>query len=212
MLTLYGSPGSRSTRVAWALEEIGAEYDYIKINLRRGSQYSPAYLAINPAGKVPALVDGGFVLTESAAICTYLGEKYPQSGLVPPAVDSQIRADFFKWIFFVMTELEQPLWTLWKHEAVLPMDKRLPQIAPTAQWEFAAAARILALRLDRREYLVGDGFTAADIFAAETLSWARNAKVALGHAALERYADAVLARPAHLRARDRERRLTPFKQ
>ncbi len=212
MMTLYGSPGSRSTRVAWMLEEIGADYDYVKVNLRRGNQHSPVYLAINPAGKVPVLVDDDFVLTESAAICTYLGEKYPRSGLVPPPAEPRLRADYLQWIFFVMTELEQPLWTLWKHEAVLPAEKRLPQIAPTAHWEFAAAARILALRLARREYLVGDGFTAADIFAAETLAWARKADVPLGHGPLERYADAVLARPAHLRARERERNLTPFKQ
>jgi glutathione S-transferase len=204
MLTLYASTGSRSTRVAWALEEIGAEYTYQRIDLLRGEGRRPAYLAINPGGKVPALGDGDLVLTESAAICTYLGEKFPRSGLVPSLSEPRARVAYFQWAFFVMTELEQPLWTLSKHRFVLPKDKRLPQIGPTAHWEFGNAAKVLALHLETHEFVAGDHFTAADIMAAETLSWARNAAVPLGHAALERYADTMLSRPALARARQRE--------
>src|SRR6266581_3450699 len=80
MITLYGCPTTRSTRAAWALEEAGAEYAYVRLDLSKGDGRQPAYLAINPGGKVPTLVDGDLRLTESAAICTYIGDNFPAAG------------------------------------------------------------------------------------------------------------------------------------
>ena len=77
MMKLYGYPQTRSTRVAWALEETGAEYEYGLINLKAGEHKQPAFLAINPFGKIPSLVDDGHVMSESSAICTYIAEKFP---------------------------------------------------------------------------------------------------------------------------------------
>lgn len=119
MLTVFGFPNTRSARAVWALEEAGAEYDYIKVNLFKGQGRRPPYIDLNPGGKVPALRDGDFVLAESGAICTYIGDKFPESGLTPP-IGTQERARYYQWCFFVIGELEQPLWTMAKHRFALP--------------------------------------------------------------------------------------------
>ncbi|MDP1717964.1 MAG: glutathione S-transferase N-terminal domain-containing protein, partial [Burkholderiales bacterium] len=103
MLKTFGMANSRSMRVVWALEEIGAEYEYVKVDLFKGEGRSPAYLAINPAGKVPVLVDGDFTLTESVAILNYLGEKFPASGLAPAFDQLQARGEFHRWCCFVLS-------------------------------------------------------------------------------------------------------------
>ena len=204
MLQVYGCPNTRSTRVVWALEEAGAEYDYHKIDLLAGAGRRPDYLALNPGGKVPTLVDGELVLTESGAICTYIGDCFPGSGLTPPAGSSE-RARYNQWCFFVMSELEQPLWTIAKHRFALPEKRRVPAVIETAVWEFAVAAKVLAIGLGEREYLVGERFTAADLLAAHTLAWARANKLPPADSRVEAYADRLLARPAWERARARER-------
>lgn len=203
MLQVYGCPNTRSNRVVWALEEAGATYDYHKIDLFAGEGRKPDYLALNPGGKVPTLVDGNLILTESAAICTYIGDGFPASGLTP-LVDSLERAQYNQWCFFVISELEQPLWTITKHRFALPEKRRVPAVIQTAHWEWGVAAKVLATGLGEREFLVGGRFTMADILAAQTLAWARAFKMPLGHAPLDTYADRLLARPALARALARE--------
>lgn len=202
MIQIYGFPFTRSTRATWALEEVGAEYQFIPVNLALGEHKKPEFLKVNPGGKVPALVDGDLILTESAAICTYIGEKFPVSGLVPS--DIADRAHYFQWCFFAMSELETPLWTKAKHTQFLPEERRVPAVAETCDWEFLRAANTLAQHLEGREYVVGNRFTAADILLGGTLNWARKADVNLGSAVLEAYADRIAARPALIRARERE--------
>jgi len=202
MIKLYGTPNTRSTRVAWALEEAGAEYEFILVQLAKGEHKQPAFLGINPAGKIPTLVDGDLVLSESAAICTYIGDKFPQSGLVPPVSDLANRARYLQWCFFAMTELESSLWTGEKH-ARLPKEKQLPEVLEACRTEFDRAAAVLAQHLQGREYAVGEGFTAADIILARILNWARGCGVVL-NPVLENYANRMLARPAVVRATARE--------
>ena len=204
MLTVYGCTNTRSSRVVWALEEAGAEYEYIAVDLRAGAGRQPEYLALNAGGKVPTLVDGGLVLTESAAICTYIGDHFPSSRLTPP-VGSHERARYDQWCYFVLSELEQPLWTIAKHNFALPERRRVPAVLDTARWEFAVAAKVLAAGLGRGEFIVGDGFTAADILIAHTLAWARACELSPEHDNLTAYAARLLARPAWARARERER-------
>ena len=203
MFQVYGCPRTRSTRVVWALEEVGAEYEYEKIDLFAGEGRQPAYLALNPGGKVPALADGDLVLTESAAICTYIGDAFPASGLTPPCGLPE-RARYNQWCFFAMCELEQPLWTIAKHRFALPEKRRTPEVIETAIWEFAIAAKVLATGLGGREFLISERFTAADILVAHTLAWAQSFELPLGHTVLEAYAERLLARPALARARARE--------
>ncbi len=204
MLTVYGYPNSRSTRVVWALEEAGVEYEYVYVNLMVGAGRRPDYLTLNAGGKVPTLVDGDFVLSESVAICTYIGDRFPASKLTLP-VGSRERARCDQWCCFALSELEQPLWTIGKHTFALPEPQRVLAVLDTARWEFAAAAKVLAAGLGEREFIAGDGFTIADILIAHTLVWARAFKLPLEHENLNAYADRLPTRPAWTRARAREK-------
>jgi glutathione S-transferase len=186
------------------LEEAEATYNYVQVNLLKGEARSAAFLEINPGGKLPALVDGNLILTESAAICMYIADKFPAAQLAPAHASLQ-RAKFNQWCFFALSELEQPLWTSAKHTFALPEKYRVPEIMDTTRWEFARAATVLAAGLGERDYIVGDTFTVADILIANTLNWARSRSVEIQSAALNAYADRMLARPALQRALDRER-------
>lgn len=199
MMKLYGMPKTRSSRITWALEEVGADYQFVSVNLVKGEGQTPEFLALNPGGKVPVLVDGDLVLTESAAICTYLGDRFPETGLVPRPGTAE-RALYDQWCFFVLTELEQPLWTIGKHKFALPEERRVPEIKDTAVWEFQRAAALLAKGLEGKSYLVGDSFTMADLLAAHTLTWARSARILHKIDLLEDYRQQQLSRDAFSRA------------
>lgn len=199
MKTLYGMPNSRSFRVLWTLEEAGMDYDYRVVNLGRGGGQDPEFLRLNPAAKLPVLTDDELVLTESAAICSYIAEEAPAANLIPLAESSQ-RARYYQWCFFVLTELEQPLWTMAKHKFALPKEYRVPEVMPTAAFEFQRAASVLAGALAERDFLVGDRFTVADLLATHTLNWARAFKVELGSDRLEAVRHMHSLRPAFLRA------------
>lgn len=203
-MLVYGHPYTRSTRVTWALEEAGIEYEYQLVDLKQGAHRQPAFLRVNPGGKVPVLVDGSLVLTESAAICTYIGEKYPLSGLVPLLSNLAERAQYFQWCFFAMSELEAPLWAMAKHTRLLPGEYRVPTIANTCLWEFQRACHVLEQHIKGREYAVGESFTAADILLGGTLNWALKQDIALESPTLQAYADRLNVRPALLKARARE--------
>ena len=203
MLTLYGCPKTRSVRAAWALEEAGAAYDYRKIDLGQGEGRQPPYLRVNPGGKVPALVEGEFVLTESAAICTYIGDKFPESRLTP-APGTQERGRYDQWCYFAMAELEQPLWTMAKHRFALPAEWRVPAVIDTAIKEFGVALALLKTGLGDKPFILGETFTCADILIAQTLQWAKVANVLPESSRLSAYLERMLSRPALARARVRE--------
>ncbi len=202
-MKLYGCKNTRSTRAAWALEHVGAEYDYQPVDLLSGAGHAPEYLQINPGGKVPTLVDGDLVLTESAAICIYVAEKFPGGHLLPTA-GSADRALCMQWCFFAIGELEQPLWTIAKHRFALPERWRVEAISDTALWEFERAVAVLSEGLAERPYMVGEQLSVADILIAHTLAWARGNGINPEHDNIEAYTDRLLAEPALRRARARE--------
>ncbi|MDT8879028.1 glutathione S-transferase family protein [Halomonas saccharevitans] len=203
MITLYGFPNSRSLRVAWTLEELGLEYVSHHVDLGSGEGQSEAFLARHPDGKVPVLEDGELTLFESAAICRYLAERYGEPGaLLPAAIEERARVD--QWLFFIISELEQPLWIQAKHKFALPGEQRVPAVLPTAAWEFQRALAALARRFDGEGWLVGEGFTLADLLLAHTLTWAVQFKMRLPPT-LAAYRERVSARPALARAVERER-------
>ena len=201
MIKLYGYPQTRSARVAWALEEVGVEYEYSLVNIQLGEHKKPAFLAINPFGKIPTLVDGEQIISESAAICTYIAEKFPAAKLIP--TEAKARAEYFQWLFFVVAELEVHLWTAAKHDRFLPEDKRIPAVAKTSYWEFEKAAAVLSAHLKNREHLLGNQFSAADIICVSVLHWAHHVKVPLDDILLN-YMNKLSERPALARARKRE--------
>ncbi|MHB8418029.1 MAG: glutathione S-transferase family protein, partial [Myxococcales bacterium] len=128
------------------------------------------FLALNPAGKLPVLVDGDFVLAESVAIVLYLAEKYPQKGLLPSGLRE--RAEVYRWLLFTATELEAPLWRGQRHAIGYPPERRIPAEIPNVLQDFFDMARIMEKHMEGRQFLVGDHVTVADIVAAYTLDMA----------------------------------------
>jgi glutathione S-transferase len=192
-MRLYGFPPTRTIRALWTLRELDLEFEYVTVDLMKGEHRRPEFLAINPAGKVPVLVDGDLVLTESVAIALYLAEKYPAKGLLP--VGLQPRADVNRWSFFTATELEQPLWRIARHTALYPEEKRLPAEIPLARQDFLDMAAVMEKHMAGRTFLVGDGVTVADLVAAYTLDWANEVKLIDGLPHLRSYMERMYARP-----------------
>ena len=201
MITLYGYDQARSFRCLWALEESGLEFKYQHVKIGHpdegGSRHS-SYLALNSQGKVPTLVDGDLVLTESAAIVNYIAALVPEKQLIP-GNDPVQRAKYDEFCFFVLSDLEQPLWTTGKHRFVLPEEHRKDVIFPVARWEFERSLKALEWHTGDREYAVGDHFSCADILLAQTINWAIFFKFDLPEK-YTNYRDRLFQRPACQRA------------
>ena len=175
-MKLYGFGQSRSFRALWALEESGIGYEYIETKLRTeaedpDSAKNPSYLELNIQGKVPTLVDGDLVLTESFAIVNYIARKAPDCGLLPK-IDTAGYAHHDELVFFILAELEQPLWSKGKHVFALPEEHRIPQILETAKFEFDKAVNALDHLLGDAEFAIGNKFSMVDLLLAHTFNWA----------------------------------------
>jgi glutathione S-transferase len=170
MMKLYGFGPTRSLRALWALQELGLPFAFVPVNLAKGEHRTPEFLRLNPAGKLPVLIDGDLVLTESAAIVMYLAEKHPAGKLMP--ADLTMRAQAYRWVLFAVTELEQPLWRMAKHTFLYPEDKRLPDEIALAKQDFAAMAAVLEQHMNGRSFVVGETMTVADCATAYVMDWA----------------------------------------
>ena len=193
MMTLYGFAATRSLRVLWALNELDVEFEFVPVNLLAGEQHRPEFLRLNPAGKVPVLVDGDMVLTESAAIVIYLAEKYPEKGLLP--ADRKQLAQAYRWVMFAMTELEQPLWRITRHSWLYPEDKRIAAEIPAASQEFIAMAGILDKHMTGRQFIVGDRISFADCVTVYLMDWANESHLIDQYPQLRAYLERMYARP-----------------
>jgi glutathione S-transferase len=190
-MKLYEFAPTRSIRARWMLQEIGVEFEPITVNLIAGENRRPEFLKINPAGKVPALVDGDVVVTESVAIVLYLAEKYSDRGFLP--TDPKGRAEVYRWLLFAATELEQPLWRITKNTTIYP--ERLAADVALAAEEFKEMARVLEAHMNGREFVAGDRVTAADFVLAYTLDWANLVKLLGEFPRLREYLERMYARP-----------------
>ncbi|MBP1873951.1 glutathione S-transferase [Ensifer adhaerens] len=193
MMKLYGLGPTRSLRALWALQELDADFEFIPVNLLGGENRHPDFLRLNPAGKVPVLVDGDMVLTESAAIVMYLAEKYAAKGLMP--ADLTERAQAYRWSLFAVTELEQPLWRISKHSFLYPEDKRLPEDIALAREEFAAMAQVLESHMDGRTFVVGDRISIADCVTVYVIDWGNEVGLIDSCPNLKAYLERMYARP-----------------
>jgi len=193
MMKLYGIGANRWLRVLWAMRELGLEFEFVPVNMRAGEHLTPEFRRLNPAHKLPVLVDGDLVLTESAAIVLYLAEKYPAKGLLPS--DLVLRAQVYRWVMFTMTELEQPLWRIARHTFVYPSAKRSAADIELAREDFADMAKVLDSHLTEREFIVGDSITAADCVAAYVVDWADLLGLLEGLPQLRAYLTRMYARP-----------------
>ncbi|HSD88222.1 MAG TPA: glutathione S-transferase family protein [Kofleriaceae bacterium] len=193
-MDLYFSPRcGNSKRVLFAIEELGLDVERRPIDLRRGEHKTPAYLAMNPAGKVPLLVDGELLLWESNAILLYLAEQRPDRGLLPEGANA--RAEVYKWLFFLAYEIAKPAFQYFFHQA---------RIGPTvdahdleaAGKSLQAAMPVIEQQLTNRSFLL-DAFSLADVAYAPSMSILKIAGFDLAawpH--LAAWSDALLARPA----------------
>ena len=171
-ITLYGLGPSRSFRCLWALQEAELEHQFIALELSgTGSDgaKSPEYLKLNPQGKVPSLKHDDFVLTESAAILNYIDTLSGKS-FIP--TEAKARAKYDELAFFVLSELEQPLWTTGKHKFAIPEEHRVEQVLETTKWEFKKALDAFSKLVVIDQFVLGDSFTFADILVAQTFNWA----------------------------------------
>ena len=193
-LTFYTNPMSRGRIIRWMLEEVGQPYDTNVLRWETGETKGADYLAINPMGKVPAIVHDGVVVTECAAICAYLADAFPQAGLAPPP-SSRLRGPYYRWLFFGAGPIEQAVGA----KAV----NFEPTVEQRSMLGFGCIEDVLGTveaAVKGRTYLVGDDFTAADLYLASHLSWGMNFGTIEKRPAFETYIEPHLQRPAAQRA------------
>jgi glutathione S-transferase len=171
-IQLYGWPYSTASRARWALEELAVSYDYVELDQQKGDNRTPAYLAINPTGKVPGLVDDGQAYFESAAIILHLGETYGRErGLWPAA--GPARAEALCWTIWSTTELHAYMMQWLYHGADTPVSyKPADRSRATAEYnhgQFLRNLDALEARLAGRDYILGGAFSLADIPGAVSL-------------------------------------------
>jgi glutathione S-transferase len=163
-LTLYHAAPSRSSIARWMLEEIGEPYDLHVLSLAKGEQQAPDYLAVNPMGKVPALKHGDAVITEAAAICTYLADEFPQARLNVPVGDPR-RGTYLRWLFFAPSCIEPAI-----TDRAFPR-KEEPRRGMLGYGDFDTVMAVVAGAVEPGPYLMGEQFTAADVVLGSTLRW-----------------------------------------
>lgn len=212
MLHIYSFPQTRGVRVIWACQELQIPYEYHVIDLYKGEHKSADYLAKTPTGKVPLIIDedctdasgNAVTIAESGAIVTYLADKVGK--LIPQAGTAE-RAYFEEVMYFVISELEQPLWTQAKHKFALPEDKRLPEVIALGEWEFQKALGIFSKMLGDKDYVLGSAFSIADVIAGHVLSWAQGFEQVIEQENVKAYTTRVLTRPALKQARKHEKEI-----
>jgi glutathione S-transferase len=204
-LTFYTHPMSRGRIVRWMLEEIGQPYR-TKLLEYGTTMKAPAYLAINPMGKVPAIRHGDTVVTEVAAICTYLADAFPQARLAPPPGD-RLRGPYYRWLFFAAGPLEAAV-----------SNKAMGFVVPQEREKMIGYGRLeqvvnaLEAAVSRGQYLVGDSFTAADVYVGSHIGFGMQFGTVEKRAAFERYWQRLSDRPAALRASEIDDALTAQQQ
>lgn len=194
-MKLHGFPGTRSNRVRWMLEEVGAQYEFVQVELLKGAHKSPEYLARYPHGRVPYFEDGANVVFESCAALLYLADEFPAKKLAPPA-DGGARAAYYQWIVYAAATLDKPVIDTYFHKVVLPEDKRRPEVVAEHAPVLDAALRILAPALQGKTYLLGDGFSAADVAIGYSLNLIDKAGSLVDAPTVAAYLARVRERPA----------------
>jgi glutathione S-transferase len=192
-ITLYHSPASRAFTAYWMLEELGVPFSVKTVDIRKGEQKAPAYLKLNPAGKVPTLTDGAVVVSENPAIAIYLADRYGYGTLAPRMEDAD-RGPYLKWMVF-STAVVDPVATLHEQKIDLPGFN-------VSFGAFDDMVQVVTGVLKDREYLVGKRFTAADVVLGGTLSRLLYQKVLPEDPVLLDYNGRLTVRQAFQRAAD----------
>jgi glutathione S-transferase len=203
MMKLYYIPTTRSIRPRWLLEEMDLPYELVYMRLEMTQQ--PEYRRLHPHGKVPVLVDKDIVIFESAAICAYLADKYPEKGFAPK-LETPARGYYYQWLFYATLTLEPPVEQLMFHalpnlpEKILPQKKQT-EVSPqqALQW-FARVCEPLEEIFQHSDYLVENRFSTADVITGGVLMWALRLGMLTEDNAVKAYITKLMQRPAFIRA------------
>ncbi|WP_424192560.1 glutathione S-transferase family protein [Ampullimonas aquatilis] len=197
-LTFYHAPNSRSTGVLLLLEELGASYALHLLNLNTQSNRQPDYLAINPLGKVPAIVHNGALVTEQPAVYLYLADLYPAAGLTP-AIGDPLRGPYLRWMVLYGASFEPAI-----IDHAFKREPAAPSKSPYGTYE--EILNLLDAQLSQGPYLLGERFTAADVLWGMALNWTTGFGVVPKSAPISAYLERFNARPAvaRIKARDAE--------
>jgi len=192
-LVFYTNPQSRGRIVRWMLEEVGQPYRTEVLDYA-STMKAPAYLAINPMGKVPAITHGDLVVTECAAICAYLADAFPEAGLAP-AVSDPLRGTYYRWLFFAAGPLEAA-----GLNKMLGFETKPEQARMAGYGSLAATLDAAETALAGRDYVLGDRFSAADVYFGSELGFLTQFGAVETRPAFAAYVARLQARPAHIRA------------
>jgi glutathione S-transferase len=193
-LTFYTNPQSRGRIARWMLEEVGQPYDTVMLGYD-GAMKAEDYRAVNPMGKVPAIVHDGRVVTETAAICAYLADMFPETRLAP--ITPEEKANYYRWMFFAAGPVEAAV------------TNRSLKVEPTAEQQIMAGYGSFDLTMDvleqaivRHPFVAGDRFTAADVYVGSGVGWYTRFGMLPKSAAFDAYLERIESRPAYKRAGD----------
>ena len=202
-MKLYYIPTTRAVRPRWCLEEMEISYELIRVNM--AMMADPEYQKLHPHGKVPVLIDGSVTIFESAAICSYLADQYPEKQLAPTRGTSA-RAYYYQWLFYAVTTLEQPV-----EEFLFNMLPNLPEkvrpkkaisedsLQETKNW-FDKVSEPLQEAVKNQNYLIDNQFSVADIIVGGVLLWALKLGMLKNQQILKEYIEKLMLRPAFQRA------------
>lgn len=196
-IKLYYTPKTRAHRPRWLLEELGLNYQLEYVDIFSGKSMLGDYRHIHPHGSVPAIEINGKVIFESGAICHWLTDQFPQYHLAP-AHDDPLRGDYEQWMFYAPGTMEPPYMMAAMHDFILPEKRRVPEIVPWAKKQYGFILKVLDKELQKRDYIVGDRFTTADIMIGTYLIWSE--PYLEPFEALQEYAQRLIKRPACQRA------------
>ena len=193
-LELYTNPMSRGMIAHWMLEELGQPYDVRWMEWGPVGTQSPEFLALNPMGKLPTLVHDGRIVTETAAICLYLADMFPEAGLKP---GPEQLADYYRWTLFAAGPVEQAV-TSKSMGWVAPEDKQ----GSVGYGTFDKMVGTLAAWLETHQFVCGDTFTAADVYVGMQVSFCLRFDTLPKLPAFQAYAARIEARPALMKVRE----------
>ncbi|MGN6375764.1 MAG: glutathione S-transferase family protein [Sphingomonas sp.] len=199
-LVFYTNPMSRGRIVRWMLEETGCDYETELLDYASTMKGEP-YRAINPMGKVPAIVHKGHVVTECAAICAYLADAFPEAGLAPALDD---RADYYRWLFFAAGPLEQAVTN--KAAGFVPTSERERMFG---YGTYELAVDVLERAVTAHSYVAGERFSAADVYLGSQVIWGLRFETLPNRAAFADYAEKLSARDGYRRANAKDDALMP---
>lgn len=191
-VSFFHAPNSRSGGTLALLEELGADYDLNLINLKSGEQRQPAYRAVNPMGKVPAIVHNDALITEQPAVFLYLADLYPEARLAP-VIGDPLRGPYLRWLIYYGSSFEPAI-----VDRSLKREAAPPSTSPYGTWD--DVFNTITAQLAKGPYMLGERFTAVDVLWGGALHWTTMFHVVPETPEIRTYIDLVIARPAMQRA------------